>query len=154
MPMEIAILEDNEDRCETMRSLLADRFPQYPVRFFATAAEMIRHLRMHLANTIAIALDHDLDLIPGAPNRMFDPGTGRDVADYLATESPVCRVVIQTTNIPAAHGMEQTLRDAGWKTQRVAPYGDLEWISEIWFPAIRKAIVHGPASRPAAQHAT
>ena len=145
MPMEIAILEDNEERCNAMRTVLQDRFPQYPIRFFATAAEMIRYLRLHLPNMIAIALDHDLDLIAGGVNRLFDPGTGRDVADYLATEDAVCRVVIHTTNQPAAEGMEQALRDAGWRTKRVIPYGDLEWIPEIWFPAMRNAIVRGPA---------
>jgi CheY-like chemotaxis protein len=141
MPMKFVILEDNEDRRAAMRECLEDRFPQYPIRFFATAAETIRFLRLHLDETLVVSLDHDLDLISGAPGRMFDPGTGRDVADYLATQPPVCPVVIQTTNVPAGDGMERVLQEAGWTTTRVTPYGDLEWVAEVWFRLMRNAAV-------------
>ena len=141
MVMKIAILEDNQERQVAMRDCIEDRFSQYPVRFFATAAEMLWYLQLHLDEILAVSLDHDLEFIPGADERLFDPGTGRDVADYLATQPPTCPVVIHTTNCAAGVGMQQTLQDAGWRTVCVMPYGDLEWIPEVWFRAMRDAIV-------------
>lgn len=141
MGLFVAILEDEADRQSAMADCFQDRFPQYPVHFFATAAEMIWYLRRHLSDAIAIGLDHDLELIPVADHELLDGGTGRHVAEYLASESPVCPVVIHTTNSPAGTGMEATLQDAGWSTSRVTPYGDLDWVQEVWFPAMRNAIV-------------
>jgi hypothetical protein len=88
-------------------------------------------------------LDHDLEIEPGPTGTCVDSGTGRDVADYLAGKEPVCPVIIHTTNSQAAVGMEMVLKEAGWKTHRVVPFDDMEWIAKTWFPAIRRAIV-GP----------
>jgi hypothetical protein len=110
---------------------------------------MIRFLEAHLAECIAIALDHDLELKPGADNRCIDPGTGRQVADYLASNRPICPVIIHTSNSDAAVGMQLVLKDAHWKTRRVLPFEDLAWIVDDWFPAMRRAIV-GPIRKQAA----
>lgn len=141
MALETVILEDNEDRRRAMLAGLRDRFAQYPVRFFATAAEMMWYLRRHIDDVLVIGLDHDLDMVPVTKSALLDPGTGRDVADYLATQPPTCPVVIHSTNVAAVIGIEQLLRDAGWQTTRVVPYGDLEWIDEVWLRALRDAIV-------------
>jgi CheY-like chemotaxis protein len=146
MAMKIIILEDNADRQAAMRACLADRFHQFEVHFFDDSGEMNRFLDEHLPDAIVIALDHDLDLKPGPEGRCIDPGTGREVADFLAERSPTCPVIVHTTNSLAAVGMEAVLRNAGWKTRRVVPFGDLEWIESVWFSAIRRAIV-GPVSR-------
>lgn len=145
----IAILEDDSDRQAAMADCLEDRFPQYPIRFFATAAEMIWHLRRNLSDVIVIGLDHDLELVPIVGKSLLDPGSGRIVADYLASVAPVCPVVIHTTNAPAGDGMEAILQDAGWATSRVTPYGDLQWIPEVWLRAMRDAVVrHTPVPLP------
>lgn len=141
MPMAIAILEDNAERRDVMSACLRDRLPQYRHCFFGSADEIIQFLREELANTLAICLDHDLDLIEAPNGRFIDPGTGRDVADFLAACTPCCPVVIHTTNSVAAIGMESVLTDAGWVIRRVVPYGDLEWIGETWQRAVRDAIV-------------
>jgi hypothetical protein len=141
MPMAIAILEDNAERRDVMSACLRDRFPQYRHCVFTSADGIIRFLEEELANTVAICLDHDLDLIEGANGRCIDPGTGRDVADFLAARTPVCPVVVHTTNAVAAVGMESALTDAGWVIRRVVPYGDLDWIGETWLRAVRDAIV-------------
>ncbi len=143
MAMKIVILEDNSDRQAAMRACLADRFSQYDAHFFDNPAEMIAFLSEHLSDTVAISLDHDLDLIPGPDGRCIDPGTGREVADFLAQNKPTCPVILHTTNSVAAVGMETVLRDAGWKTRRVVPFDDMRWIETDWFFAIRRAIV-GP----------
>ena len=141
MTLKIAILEDNADRRAAMEMRLADRFPQYPRFYFVAAQPMIEWLAEQIDEVILISLDHDLDLLPGEDGRLIDSGTGRDVADFLATHAPSSPIVLHTTNQPAAAGMEMVLEDAGWHVQRVVPYGDLEWIDEAWFPAIRNQIV-------------
>jgi hypothetical protein len=141
MAMKIAILEDNDERQAVMRDCLKDRFHQYEPHFFDSTAEMIAFLDRCLDSTILIALDHDLELRPGPDGKLIDPGTGRQVADYLARRPAVCPVVIHSTNSAAAVGMEMVLREAGWTTYRVLPFDDLEWIPAHWFPTVRRAIV-------------
>jgi DNA-binding NarL/FixJ family response regulator len=141
MVMRIVILEDDAGRRAAMRECLEGAFPQIETRFFDEAAAMTEFLDNHLEETIAISLDHDLELRPGDGGGMTDPGTGRDVADHLARRPPACRVVIHSTNTTAAVGMETALRDAGWRTGRVSPYGDLEWVAERWLPCILRAIL-------------
>ena len=140
-PLQIVILEDNLDRRLVMLECLQDRFSQYDVRFFVTAGELIAHLRTHLDQVLVIALDHDLDLIPIDPRRNIDPGSGRDVADFLATVPPVCPVLIHSTNVPAAFGMKTALEEADWICERVIPGPGEDWIRDDWFPQLRNAIV-------------
>ena len=142
MAKKIVILEDNADRRLEMERCLKDRFYQFDLFFFDNSQEMTHFLDTHLQDTLVICLDHDLELKAG-PEHMVDPGTGRQVADYLASKAPVCPVIIHTTNSPAGQGMEAVLHEAHWKTQRISPFGDLEWISSRWFPVVRRAIV-GP----------
>ena len=139
--LKLVILEDNVDRRRLMREMVDDRFPQYELRFFLTAGETIAYLREHFDQLLAVVLDHDLDLIPVDGSRFVDPGTGRDVADFLAGQPAVCPVIIHSTNSPAVIGMMAVLDETGWTTHRVIPMGDLEWIPSLWFPAVRKAIV-------------
>lgn len=148
MPMKIAILEDNEERQAAMQTCLTDRFHQFETCFFTGALAFIDFLNEHLSETIVVSLDHDLELIPDDSGRMIDPGTGRDVAEYLAQQAPVCPVVIHTSNSAAAQGMEMVLQEANWETHRVLPVDDLKWISDHWFRTIRRAIV-GPTSTTA-----
>jgi CheY-like chemotaxis protein len=143
MATKIVILEDNSDRQAVMRACLGDHFSQYEARFFDNSKEMIRFLGEHLSETLVISLDHDLDLQPGPDGRCIDPGTGREVADFLVKNEPTCPVIIHTTNAVAGVGMKTVLREAGWKTRRVVPFDDMRWIETDWFSAIRRAIV-GP----------
>lgn len=145
MPLKIAILEDNGGRQACMQDCLADRFHQYEVRLFDAADEMIAFLVESLRDTLVVSLDHDLELKEGHQGKVIDPGTGRDVADYLAQQAPACPVVIHTSNSAAAAGMEMVLQDAGWATHRVVPFDDLKWIESEWFRTMRRAIV-GQAS--------
>jgi hypothetical protein len=146
MAMKIVILEDNADRRSAMQACLADRFYTFDSHFFDEPAAMIEFLRAHLAETIAISLDNDLDMKPGADGRLTDVGEGRRVAEFLATQEPVCPVVIHTSNGPAADAMTAALNDSGWTTRRVLPFDDTAWILDDWFPAMRRAIV-GPIRR-------
>ena len=102
---------------------------------------MIAFLEDNLSDTIVLSLDHDLDLKPGDEGRWIDPGTGRDLANFLAVHVPSCPVIIHTSNGDAAVGMQMVLHDSGWQTHRVLPMEDTEWIHGPWFRSIRKAII-------------
>src|SRR5262245_14586658 len=139
MRRAIVILEDNSDRLAAMDDLLADKFPFFERQFFRTAPDAIAWLTDHLRQAVCISLDHDLE-----PQTVSDPdpGTGRMVADFLAALSPVCPIVIHTTNRMGADGMEMALSDNGWPVERIMPYSDCRWIAEAWLPRIRQAIVN------------
>lgn len=141
MELTIAILEDNAERREAMERLLAMHFPGHSRQYFTSSSAMVDWLRVNLSGVIFISLDHDLALLPGENGRMVDCGTGREVADFLATQPARCPVVIHSTNQPAAAGMEMVLADSGWSVEKISPYGDLEWIEETWFPVVRDQIV-------------
>ena len=87
MAKKIVILEDNPERRAAMNRCLQDRFYQFEIVFFEAAAPMRSFLESHLGKTIAIGLDHDLDLQIGEDGRATDAGTGREVADYLAAKN-------------------------------------------------------------------
>jgi len=132
----IAILDDDERRCHAMGDQLAQISPHAVLNFFDNAPDMIRWLAEKLSTLSLISLDHDL-----GPNRqrrgeVFDPGTGRDVVDYLCTCLPVCPVLIHSSNTVAAEGMHFALEYAGWQNERIVPSGDLEWISKEWSCAV------------------
>jgi hypothetical protein len=147
--MKIVILEDNAERRVAMQACLESRFRQYEIKFFGTSKGMIGYLREHRDEALCIALDHDLEPESHGAGVVVDPGTGRDVADFLAHHAPVCPIVIHTTNVPAAVGMEMVLQESNWTTYRVLPHDDLEWIATDWFRTMRQAIV-----RSAKQSAT
>ncbi len=146
MARKIAILEDNADRQAVMRHCLADRFYTFDTHFFDEAEPMIHFLDRHLAETLVISLDNDLELKPGAHGRMIDPGSGMEVAEYLSGKATVCPVIIHTTNTQAAETIRNVLHAADWRTQRVIPFDDMKWIESEWFFAMRRAIV-GPVKR-------
>ena len=145
---KIAILEDDSPRIEEMRQCLSTCLPQCEVVFFDNAPDMIAWLRDHLHEITLICLDHDL-----GPNRcrdgdVFDPGTGRDVANYLATRRPQFPVLIHTTNTLAAPGMELVLDDSGWPHSRIVPYNDCEWIQSAWIIAVKGYLTAHHSAHP------
>ena len=140
MSLTIAILDDEVDRIREMTRCLAECEPHCELVTFDNAPDMIAWLTEHMEDTTLICLDHDL-----GPNRFrngegFDPGTGRDVTNYLATRRPTCPVVIHTTNSLAAPGMAMALDDAGWEHSRVIPYNDLEWVRAAWLIDVRATL--------------
>ena len=142
MGLAFAILDDNAERLDAMRSRLEDRFPQYEVCTFGDSATMIDWLCGNQKRTIAISLDHDLEPQPGTGS--IDPGTGREVANYLAAQPVTCRIIVHSSNQFAADGMTRQLEDSGWLVDRVVPCDDLAWIEHDWFEAARDAILSEP----------
>src|SRR5581483_7097955 len=111
-------------------------------------SELIGFLGRHLSEVLVIGLDHDIELKPGSNGPCVDPGTGLQVAEFLAQNEPTCPVIIHTTNSQAADRMQRVLKAAGWSTRRVVPFDDMKWIETDWFRAIRRAIVGPLRSSP------
>lgn len=138
--MTIAVLEDNPDRIAEMDRLLADKFPFFRRIFARTSAEAIAWLAANWSHVICVCLDHDLEPCANAASDA-DPGTGRQVSDYLAERPAAFPVVIHTSNHNAAIAMETELLDAGWNVSRVTPFEDLEWLGTAWLPLVRQSVV-------------
>ncbi len=139
-PPVIAILEDDERRSLAMREQLASIAAGADINFFDNAPDMIEWLHGNLASVSLVCLDHDLGPNRERDGEAFDPGTGRDVVDYLCSCQPVCPVLIHSSNSPAAQGMQFALEDTGWQNDRVFPLGDLEWIPADWGPAVARKL--------------
>lgn len=141
-PSEIMVLEDNSERRRPIDECLADRFAQYRVVMFATAGEFIDHYCRSSTPPLAIRLDHDLELIPITNRKCIDPGSGRDVADFLATQVPAAPVIIHSSNSIAVFGMTEVLREVGWQVHRVIPSSDVDWIYGDWFRTVRIGVYY------------
>ena len=136
----IAILDDKPDRIAAMRAVLAEHVLRHFIVTFDNAPDTIIWLRDHLSEVALICLDHDLGPNRRQGDEVVDPGIGRDVADFLATRSPVCPVLIHTTNSMSAPGMVRVLEDAGWSVSRVSPYDDLAWVGIDWCQEVRRLL--------------
>jgi CheY-like chemotaxis protein len=133
----IVVLEDEERREQVMRSILSESLP-YQAQFFDNAPDMIDWLGSHLAELALICLDHDLGPNRRRSEQVFDPGTGRDVVDFLIQHPPICSVIVHTSNGYSAPGMMFAFEYAGWSAVRVVPYNDLDWITQAWAKAVKE----------------
>jgi len=143
----IAILEDDPRRVAEMRACLAEMLRGLEVVFFENAAVMIEWLTPHRADVVLISLDHDLPL-KSAEGETIDCGTGRQVADFLATLEPTCPVIVHSSNLDCAREMLFALADGGWTHSQVYPRDDLAWIRDAWREQITQYVRSGWISLP------
>ena len=149
MTQIILILDDNADRLAAMESLLVESYPQYQIVLFDNAPDTIEWLKKNLSSVVVMSLDHDL-----GPNRerdvqVFDPGTGKDVVDYLVTQKPVCPIIVHSSNYEGRDRMIFSLEVAGWVTSYVIPHAELEWINDTWRLEITKLLDNVNTQSPA-----
>ncbi|WP_145391377.1 cyclic-phosphate processing receiver domain-containing protein [Stieleria neptunia] len=124
------MLEDDLDRIRRFNAILVAHHPNVRLDVYRTAPAFIAAYSALSSTPCLICLDHDLFVdSPGDP----DPGDGRDVSTFLATQDAICPALIHSTNAPAADSMMFTMRDAGWTVDRIAPIGD-DWIESYWYP--------------------
>jgi hypothetical protein len=131
----ILILEDNADRVARFREVAGRIAPDLPVRFWHSAHSMIADLVDGLEHASLISLDHDLVRLEGEE----DPGTGYDVASLLGQLIPCCPVIIHTSNGERGTWMIGALLGAGWRIERVYPFGD-NWIELDWAAAVLRLL--------------
>jgi hypothetical protein len=137
----LLMLEDDAERVERFTTTLHAVEPELPLRIWRDAWTMIREMASLLPGARVVSLDHDLDPEEG---RTRDPGTGWDVARYLAALPPVCPVVIHTSNGPRAEWMMGEFELGGWKHYRLPPLGD-DWIERDWRRLVRRLLRRGRA---------
>ena len=136
----VAILDDEPDRLAAMVPILQHQYSKLNVVTFDNAPDMQAWFRENLTTCVLICLDHDLGPNRRRDGKVFDPGIGRDVAEYLAMQPPVCPILIHTTNTHARPGMLLVLEDGGWKVTYVSPYDDVLWIREVWTEAVAEVL--------------
>jgi hypothetical protein len=125
-----------------MRACVATELPGVKAAFFDDAASMIEWLSENLGDVVLISLDHDLP-VRKSNGATIDYGTGRQVADFLATLPPTCPVIVHTSNETFAPGMMFALKDANWPVSRVYPADDVAWIRQSWIKEIRRYVLDG-----------
>ena len=103
---------------------------------------MIAWLGEHLGRVILLSLDHDLPL-RGPAGEAIDCGTGREVADFLASVPPTCPVIVHSSNNFFAPGMFFALKDSGWPCSRVYPSDNTAWIAASWADQVRQFVSDG-----------
>ena len=129
----ILILEDNGDRIKNFQNAVKSLGANFPARIWFDAPTMIAELPSTLNQACLISLDHDLN---PQPKVTADPGTGLEVAEFLAKHKPICPVIIHSTNYEKAWSMHNELCFADWQSERVGPIGE-DWIEKLWMPKVK-----------------
>ncbi|MDR3459226.1 MAG: ADP-ribosylglycohydrolase family protein [Verrucomicrobiae bacterium] len=141
----ILILEDNDERIAGFEKTVAGFGDGFELKIWRDAPSMIAQCEVHFPTAALISLDHDLNPQPGVT---VDPGTGLDVAKFLAECRPVCPVIIHSTNADRAYSMFNELRFADWIVDRVGPIGT-DWIETMWLRKAREFLAAHPNTWPA-----
>lgn len=136
LPNTVVILDDSVERFESMQHCL-EEYSQWSVQCFDNAPDLINWLSTHLEECCLISLDHDLGSDRYIEREWINPGTGRDVVNFLAGQFPHCPIIIHTSNSVDAIGMEMTLGGSYWTFERVFPHRDLDWIQTDWISTVR-----------------
>ena len=132
----ILMLEDNDERIAGFQKAMAEIGGGFDLKIWRDAHSMIADCAEFFPSTTLICLDHDLNPQPGVTT---DPGTGLDVAKYLADFLPVCPVLIHSTNADRVYSMHNELRFAGWTVDRVGPLGT-DWIETTWLRRMKELL--------------
>src|SRR5262245_19470561 len=106
----ILILEDNDERIAAFRKAVEELGSDFELKVWTDAPSMIAECEASFPTAVLISLDHDLNPTPGAT---ADPGTGLDLAKYLASFPPACPVLIHSSNTDRAWSMHNELRFSG-----------------------------------------
>jgi hypothetical protein len=136
----ILILEDDENRIAGFQKVVAELGDGFNLKIWRDAPSMIAECEQFFPNAALFSLDHDLNPQPGVT---ADPGTGLDVAQFLADFLPVCPVLIHSSNTGCAYSMLNELRFSKWTVDRVGPIG-LDWIETTWQRRIRTLLAEFP----------
>ena len=134
-PMVWLVLEDNSNRTAAFQNAAKLCRQSEEIRIWRIAAQMIQELPKLLSRATLLSLDHDLYKQRESDP---DPGCGRDVANFLARQKPLCPVIIHSTNTDAAWGMHNELTSAGWKIEIIHHLDEADWIETRWLALAQK----------------
>ena len=136
----ILILEDNEERIADFGKAVGQLGDEYELKVWHDAHSMRAECEAYFNSAALISLDHDLNPMLGTTD---DPGTGLDVAIFLADFMPVCPVLLHSSNTDRVYSMHNELRFAGWIVDRVGPLG-AGWIESSWLGRVRAILAEHP----------
>jgi ADP-ribosylglycohydrolase len=140
----ILILEDNDERLAAFREAVASLGSDFELKIWKDAPSMIAECEVFFPSAALISLDHDLNPVPGAT---ADPGTGLDLAKYLAGFPPACPVLIHSSNTDRAWSMHNELRFGEWTVDLVGPLGT-DWVQTSWLRRLRQLLNEHPNTWP------
>ena len=132
----ILILEDNDERIAAFRKAIANLGRGFEVKVWRDARAMIAECEAFFPTAALISLGHDLKPILGST---ADPGTGMDVATFLADFMPICPVLIHSSNTNAVYSMDSEFRFAQWIVNLVVPAGT-DWVETLWLPNAKRLL--------------
>ena len=142
-PRLLLVLDDDRERLRGFEEIVSRLGAEWAVRTWRDAPSMIAELDRHLPDARLISLDHDL--YKDSPSEA-DPGTGRQVAERLATRKPPCPAIVHSTNTDAAWGMHNVMRRAGWTVELVHHLNQPDWIEQRWLPVAQR--LSSPPAQP------
>jgi len=134
--MLLAILDDKKNRRAEMEASLLQSGSDISVEHFDNAPDMIAWLARHIEEVDLVSLAHDLGPSRFRDGMLFDPGTGRDVTDFLLEMDRSFPVIVHTSNNTAGQRMVNMLEEAEWPCFRVEAKDDLAWINAKWAPLV------------------
>lgn len=132
----IFVLENDPVRIGAMRESLESSMLSAAATMIDNVPDAVLWLSRHLPHCGVISLDHDLggeQIRDGGP---FDPGSGRDIANYLAERTPVCPVLLHTDNFFVRPRMVSILESGSWEHSFVSPGNGVAWVVRDWLPQI------------------
>ena len=128
------LLEDNGDRIREFETAVRSLDLHFFLKLWRDAPSMIAECPQFFSSAALISLDHDLNPIS---DDSPDPGTGLEVAEFLARQKPVCPVIIHTSNFERRWSMHNELRFANWQTEIVLSFGE-DWIRTSWLQKVKE----------------
>jgi hypothetical protein len=134
--MLVAILDDDTDRRAEMERALLQLIPQVSLQFFDNAPDMIAWLARNIEKVSLASLAHDLGSSRFRDGMLFDPGTGRDVTDFLVEMDRSFPVIVHAENGPAGKRMVAMFEHEEWPCDRISPKNGLAWIGGKWAPRV------------------
>src|SRR6266478_5544109 len=139
LPLNILILEDNEERIADFRMAVSQLGDGYELKVWRDAHSMRAECESLFPTAALISLDHDL--LPAA-GTMGDPGTGLDVAKFLGDFLPVCPVLLHSSNTDRVYLMFNELRFAGWTVEILDRAGlpGNGWVLSSWLQSVRRLL--------------
>jgi hypothetical protein len=138
------ILEDDLDRIQPMRRILASLLPDAEVATFDAVPPFREFLQKRGHEIVFLSLDCDLTR-PCSIVTPEDRGDGKDACEFLATCPPFCPVIVHSSNYSAVPFMLEKLRNASWHVVLVTPCSDPEyaWIEGEWKTEVERLMRDG-----------
>ena len=134
--MLVAILDDDINRRTAMERGLKQVLPEVSIELFDSAPDMIAWLARHIDDVGLASLAHDLGPSRFRDGMLFDPGTGRDVTDFLVEMDRPFPVVVHTPKSSEGKRMVTMLEHVGWPCVRLEATNDPEGVGSEWGPRV------------------